>query len=564
MNQDDLALSPDALAPLASLRELARSAAEDSLDDVLEAVSDALYRTAGFGEVAVSVYRPAWDDFYGVIVKGSLEAQEALIGGVTPRAIFSDFGRYGEQVAPGVFFLDGSSELWLIAPTLHTPDRAEYEHPDAWRTDDGLVVTLNDGNGEPLGLVSLDEPYTERRPTAEHLRLLEVICAYAEQALRNAARARRLQHERTILAGIAEISPRISSCGSREELYGLLAMAIVPELGFERAAVYATDRAGTLTRAAQAGAAPDAPEAPQAGAAPDAPEAPQAGAAPDAPEPPQAGAAPDAPEAPQTLDAATLVAVLAPDRERVGCWVIPASALSSGGAAPRLRSKRNGYGPRAWSDHCLAVPWRDENDDLTGVVIVEDPVDHLLPEDEHLRALRFLVDLAATVERAIDQRGRLDLLASRDTLTGLRNRRGLDLLADADGPLSLLVCDLDHFKVVNDRHGHEMGDHVLERFAQVLRAQLRETDIPVRLGGDEFCVVLPKTGHERAIVIAEQLRGAVAAELAAIVPGGVTISIGVASSSGDCVDTHALLAAADRGLYRAKQGGRDRTDHLTV
>ena len=60
--------------------------------------------------------------------------------GVTPRAIFSDFGRYGQEVAPGVFFLDGSSELWLITPTLHTPDRAEYDHPDAWRTDDGLKM----------------------------------------------------------------------------------------------------------------------------------------------------------------------------------------------------------------------------------------------------------------------------------------------------------------------------------------------------------------------------------------------------------------------------------------
>ena len=91
-----------------------------------------------------------------------------------------------------MFFLDGSSELWLITPTLHTPDRAEYDHPDAWRTDDGLVVTLDDADGEPLGLVSLDEPYTERRPTPEHLRLLEVICSYAEQALRNARRSRRL------------------------------------------------------------------------------------------------------------------------------------------------------------------------------------------------------------------------------------------------------------------------------------------------------------------------------------------------------------------------------------
>jgi diguanylate cyclase (GGDEF)-like protein len=528
VNRDDQTLSPDALAPLEVLRELARSAAEDSVDDVLDAVSDALYRTAGFGEVAVSVYRPEWDDFYGVIVKGSEDAQEALIGGVTPRAIFSDFGRYGKEVAPGVFFLDGSSELWLITPALHTPDRAEYDHPDAWRTDDGLVVTLDDANGEPLGLVSLDEPYTERHPTPEHLRLLGVICSYAEQALRNAQRARRLSDERTILARIAEISPRIASCRSREELHGLVASAVVPELGFERAAVYAAGRTGTLTREAQSGWDPDAPELAT------------------------------------TLDAAATAEALSPERERAGCWLMPAVALLGAPVLPRPRSRRNGYGPRAWSDHCLAIPWRNEADEPAGIVVVEDPVDRLLPDEAHLRALRFLVDLAAAIERAIDQHGRLDLLASLDTLTGLRNRRGLDRLANAAGPLSLLVCDLDHFKVVNDRHGHELGDHVLERFAEVLRNQIRESDIPVRLGGDEFCVVLPTTGQESAIVIAERIRSAAAAELSEIAPGGVTVSIGVASSTEDSVDTRTLLAAADRGLYRAKQGGRDRTDHLTV
>jgi hypothetical protein len=176
--------------PLEELRELTRSAPEGSLDQVLDAVAEALQRTAGFGEVAVSVYRPEPDDFYGLIVKGSEEARTALIGGVTPRALFSDFGRYGEQVAPGMFFLDGSSELWLITPTLHTPDRAEYDHPDAWRTDDGLIVTLDDVDDEPLGLVSLDEPYSERRPTAEQLRLVELICSYARQALHNARHSR--------------------------------------------------------------------------------------------------------------------------------------------------------------------------------------------------------------------------------------------------------------------------------------------------------------------------------------------------------------------------------------
>jgi hypothetical protein len=362
VDRDELTLSPNALTPLRALRELARSAAEDSLDEVLEAVSNALHRTAGFGEVAVSVYRPDSDDFYGVIVKGSEAAREALIGGVTPRAIFSDFGRYGQELAPGVFFLDGSSELWLIAPTLHTPDRAEYDHPDAWRTDDGLIVTLDDADGEPLGLVSLDEPDTERRPTTEQLWLLEVICAYAEQALRSAERSQRLAGERTILTRITEIAPKISRCTSRRELYELVSSGIVPALGFERVAVYASSRTGTLTREAQSGWDP--------------------------------GAA----ELLETLDAATIGETLSPDRERAGCWLMPAITLFGGDGLPRARSRRNGYGPRAWSDHCLAIPWHTEAGKLAGVVIVEDPIDRLLPEQAQLQALRVLVDLAVAID----------------------------------------------------------------------------------------------------------------------------------------------------------------------
>jgi hypothetical protein len=365
VDRDELALSPDALTPLQALRELARSVAEDSLDEVLETVSNALHRTAGFGEVAVSVYRPDWDDFYGLIVKGSEDAREALIGGVTPRAIFSDFGRYGREVAPGVFFLDGSSELWLIAPTLHTPDRAEYDHPDAWRTDDGLVVTLDDADGGPLGLVSLDEPDTERRPTTEQLWLVEVICSYAEQALRSAERSRRLAHERAILTQITEIAPKISRCGSRHELYGLVSSGVVPALGFERVAVYAAGRPGTLRREAQSGW--DLGDA----------------------------------ELFETLDAATIGETLSPDRERAGCWLMPAITLLGGDGPPRSRSRRNGYGPRAWSDHCLAIPWRHHADDLAGLVVAEDPIDRLLPEPAQLQALRLLVDHAAAIERAI-------------------------------------------------------------------------------------------------------------------------------------------------------------------
>jgi diguanylate cyclase (GGDEF)-like protein len=125
--------------------------------------------------------------------------------------------------------------------------------------------------------------------------------------------------------------------------------------------------------------------------------------------------------------------------------------------------------------------------------------------------------------------------------------------------VALLVCDLDHFKRVNDHFGHDLGDRVLIRFGELLRDLARDTDIPMRLGGEEFCVVLPNTSRTGALRAAERLRRETARELRALVPGGITVSIGVAISSDAPANERALLAAADRGLYAAKAAGRDRT-----
>ncbi len=169
------------------------------------------------------------------------------------------------------------------------------------------------------------------------------------------------------------------------------------------------------------------------------------------------------------------------------------------------RSRRNGRGPLAWHDHCLLVPWFGDHGELAGVVIVEDPVDGLLPRAQRRYSLRLLVDLAASIEQTIAQRARLDHLASRDTLTGLRNRRGLHELIGQTGDCTVMVCDLDDFKQINDRYGHDTGDLVLARFAEILREQTRESDIAVRLGGDEFCVVLVGTDDGGALV-SERIR----------------------------------------------------------
>jgi diguanylate cyclase (GGDEF)-like protein len=162
----------------------------------------------------------------------------------------------------------------------------------------------------------------------------------------------------------------------------------------------------------------------------------------------------------------------------------------------------------------------------------------------------------------------LQAAARTDAKTGLLNATTWQREADAEiaralrreEPVSVLLADVDHFKKINDTHGHLTGDDVLRGLAAELRQQVRETDIVGRFGGEEFVILLPKTGPEEACRIAERLRrsAGVVQVLTAETSVGVTISIGVAALGRHGHDLFELLAAADLALYRAKDTGRDR------
>jgi diguanylate cyclase (GGDEF)-like protein len=153
-----------------------------------------------------------------------------------------------------------------------------------------------------------------------------------------------------------------------------------------------------------------------------------------------------------------------------------------------------------------------------------------------------------------------------DPLTGLLNRNALEqCLSELDGEPcdeeeglshALLLCDLDHFKRVNDQLGHAAGDAVLQDIAYTMRATLRAGDSIYRVGGEEILVVLPGALEADAVEIAERLREAVRDRRPVGVP--VTLSIGVAVSGTGAVDTDELVGSADAALYLAKAGGRDR------
>ena len=152
-----------------------------------------------------------------------------------------------------------------------------------------------------------------------------------------------------------------------------------------------------------------------------------------------------------------------------------------------------------------------------------------------------------------------------DALTGVGNRRRLEQALAVEigrvrrmgGTLSAIMADVDHFKRINDAHGHGAGDKVLVRVAALLKSQTRATDIVARFGGEEFIVLMPHTGLAQAAAKAEHLRIALAAEVIAPLARPVTSSFGVAELECD-EDGESLLRRADAALYRAKEGGRNR------
>jgi diguanylate cyclase (GGDEF)-like protein len=184
-----------------------------------------------------------------------------------------------------------------------------------------------------------------------------------------------------------------------------------------------------------------------------------------------------------------------------------------------------------------------------------------LPDGDSMVTYSNVSDLVHTGEK-------LRELASIDDLTKLLNRR--QFLASLDDeftralrfglPLSVAVIDVDHFKQVNDRHGHPVGDFVLRALAQRCRRVIRRDDILGRLGGEEFAAAFIETDMREALSTAERLREEVAAEPFDLGHAklSVTVSIGVATRQAHETDTSELLWFADRALYAAKAAGRNR------
>lgn len=208
-----------------------------------------------------------------------------------------------------------------------------------------------------------------------------------------------------------------------------------------------------------------------------------------------------------------------------------------------------------------STPIHDGNDKLRGTLTTFDDVTQL--EQNNVQLEEMLHMLQESRDQVHQQNAQLQILASHDSLTNCLNRRALfneidkafeDALRSGD-PLCCMMCDIDHFKQINDQHGHIMGDSAIREVSAALKSVIRDKDVIGRYGGEEFCILMQDTNREKAAQSAERLR----ARISALVVGDirVTASFGLAFTEPGIADPKELLQRADAALYQAKDEGRN-------
>lgn len=495
----------DVARRLKALLELAQIGRTRPVDDVLLAVAEAARDAVGFRAVVVNVYRPARHDYEARIVFGDPAVVDALKGTANGydqiQALLVDRFRR----VPGAYFLPAGEPVWEAMDNTHTPEDPGHGAPGDWQAEDGLLITLRSTDGAPLGVVSVDEPAAGRRPTEGDLQMLVAVCGHAALALETAqVRERALAHRRA-LGEILGFARGLTPGATAEEVLDRACATAAGGIGFGASAALWRNgnRFTTIARRGR----------------------------------PLTGL-------PSSFDDQ--------DFDEDGCLVIDSDEPSELG----------GVGPLAWGNALLCVAMREAGGELLGVLVCDDPADGLLPDVQRRQELYLLADQAVAALGIVTREGRLAYFANHDPLTGLRNRRDLaatiEELAAADDGVGILFCDLDRFKAVNDRFGHEIGDRVIERFAGLLRGYADDDpDLAVRLGGEELCLLLPGVSRADAGAVAERIRRETPTVVADLVPSQ-TVSIGLALSSPGSKNPSELLAAADAALFAAKASGRDR------
>ena len=520
------------ISPLRGLVEVTRLLrAREDLPALLDAVARTIGESLGYGTVAVNLYRPAWDDFEVTTVYGNEEAREVLLGNARPLddwtvLLGERFERRGAYVV-----LAGTVDWDSLGPS-YVPQGDPSSGPDAWDPEDALFVPMRDQHGSLLGIISVDEPVSGRRPTDDELEVLVALVDHGALALEAARESAASTRHQRALEELLAVSSRITGETSSGEILRRVCVGIRDALDFENVcAALADPETGAVVPHASAGWQLDElrERAPISVA-----------------------------QVEPLLDDAFL---------REGCYLLTHEA-----ARERLSSdvevspsQLNGSGPWAWKRHWLIVPLRDGRGALLGIIWVDNPCDRLVPSADRLQALRIFANDASAALLSGRHLGELRFLANHDPLTRLLNRRAFVNRLDGEvararrygRSFGLVLADLDAFKQLNDRYGHATGDEALAAFAGVLTECLRQPDDAFRIGGDEFAMILAEATHDDARFVVSRINSL----LEHLSAGrerwltGLSSSFGFASCPADASDAQTLFSLADEALYDAKRNG---------
>jgi diguanylate cyclase (GGDEF)-like protein len=517
----------DRLRGLLEVTRLVRAETEQSA--LLDAIAKSIATSLGFHTVVINLYRPAWNDFEVTTVHGSDDARRTLLGdtldwGAWAPLLDERFERAGAYLIPhGAFDWEGD------VGRRYVPAWEPSADPQAWHPDDELFVPMHHSDGHMLGILSVGEPYTGVRPSNEELDVLVAVADHVALALQSFQEEAAAAHHRIALRELLQVSSRLTETPSLDAILEATCDGISHALGFRKVAIQLAEPGTSvfITRATKGWTLEELNQN-------------------------------------TPLSMWELAPLLDPPFEFEGCFLLShEQAMSRLPAGHRMyRSVMNGRGPWAWDRHWLVVPLVDRDGKVMAVIWADDPADRLVPSRQLMQALRVFANQATA---ALDAAGRFEevrFLAEHDPLTRLFNRHAFGLRLEMElvraerygRPFTLVVLDVDDFKLVNDRHGHLAGDAALERLGLVLRAGLRAADTAYRIGGDEFALLLPETtaGEARAVLerIADDLR-------AAGERSGTPLraSFGVIVSESGLSDPEQLLRGADAAMYEAKRTG---------
>jgi PAS domain S-box-containing protein len=332
----------------------------EELPELLSAIARTVSDSLGFRTVVINLYRREWDDFVVTTVYGSDEARKALLGQV--RQVSDWVPLLDERFLLRGAYLVPEGEFDWEERGAFTPSLPRTDDPSGWHPEDALFAPMRDAEGSLIGILSVDEPLSGRRPTGDEIDVLVAVSEHAALAVQSAQEASAAQANRDALERLLAVSARLNETSDTRELLEHVCNAISEALGFERVAVQLLSERGLHQTAAAAGF----------------------------------GAGENFG---QPLSADQLERLLQPDFDVSGCFLIPdeiAHQLIPDRRGAGYRSQRDGRGPHAWSNHWLFVPLYDRRQRRIGYIWVDDPIDRLVPHPDRLQILRAFANLATT------------------------------------------------------------------------------------------------------------------------------------------------------------------------